>query len=234
MNNCTIKVHWLNKSRAFRVLWLLDHLNITYEIVPYERTPGFRAPESLKKIHPLGRSPILEVEYKDNGRKDIVAESGYIFQYVLEHFDKEGKLNNSDPQQAEKIKYYLHYAEGSLQPPLFFEFILGLAKNAKLMFPLSYLTNKVATGISEKYSKGEVKNQLDFIEGEIPKNDGYLVGGKLSAADILLSFPLDTALGRGYCDPNDYPAIANWLEKIKSEPSYEKSKSKAKELGSDY
>ncbi|CAH02599.1 bifunctional glutathione transferase/peroxidase [Kluyveromyces lactis] len=234
MSTNVIKVHWLNQSRAFRVLWLLDHLKLDYEIVPYKRNEQFRAPEELKKIHPLGRAPILEIDYKSSDRKDILAESGYIFQYILENFDKEGILNNADQQKAEKIKYYLHYAEGSLQPPLFIEFLLSKAKEAPVPFPFSYITKKFADKISEKYSRGEVKNQLDFIETEIEQNDGYLVGGKLSAADILLSFPLEMAFERQFARTEEYPNIAKWLETIKREESYSTSKDKAKANGASF
>lgn len=67
-----IRVHWLNESRAFRVLWLLDHLKLDYEIIPYKRDENFRAPKELKKIHPLGRSPILELEDKETGKKKFL------------------------------------------------------------------------------------------------------------------------------------------------------------------
>ncbi|CDH12252.1 probable Glutathione S-transferase 1 [Zygosaccharomyces bailii ISA1307] len=229
-----IRVHFLNESRAFRVLWLLDQLKIDYEIIPYKRNDEFRAPEDLKKIHPLGRSPLLEVEDRQTGKKKILAESGYIFQYVLQHFDKSGSLNNQDPDKAEEIQYYLHYVEGSLQPPLMIEFVLSMVKKAPIPFPFSYFAGKVSDKISEKYSKGEVKNQFDFIEGEISKNEGYLVGGQLSAADILMTFPLDIAFTRKFADPKKYPSIQKWLTTMKALDSYASSKKKAEAVGAKF
>ncbi|KAJ4128796.1 bifunctional glutathione transferase/peroxidase, partial [Fusarium falciforme] len=86
-------------------------------------------------------------------------------------------------------------------------------------FPISYLARKVADKISQAYSSGEVKNQFDFVEGEISKNNGYLVDGKLSGADILMSFPLQMAFERKFAAPEDYPAISKWLKTITSEES---------------
>lgn len=229
-----IRVHFLNESRAFRVLWLLDQLKLTYEIIPYKRNNEFRAPDDLKKIHPLGRSPLLEVEDRETGKKKIIAESGYIFQYVLQHFDLAGALNNADPDKAEEIQYFLHYVEGSLQPPLMIEFILSMTKKAPIPFPLSYFAGKVADKISEKYSRGEVKNQFDFIEGVISKNEGYLVGGKLSAADILISFPLEIAFARQFAKPEQYPNIQKWLKNMKALESYSTSKEKAEAHGAKF
>ncbi|KAM3163144.1 Gtt1p [Lachancea thermotolerans] len=229
-----IRVHWLNESRAFRVLWLLDHLKLDYEIIPYKRNDAHRAPEELKKIHPLGRSPLVEIEDKETGKKKILAESGFIFQYVLQHFDNSKLLSNDNSDMAENIQYYLHYVEGSLQPPLMIEFILSMAKSAPIPFPISYLTGKITDKISEKYSKGELKNQLDFVEGEISKNKGFLVDGKLSGADILMSFPLQMAFLRNFAKQEQYPNIKEWLERLTSLESYTTAKEKASSYGGKF
>ena len=55
-----ITVHHLNNSRSQRVLWLLEELELPYEIVKYERDPEtMLAPPALQKIHPLGKSPVI-------------------------------------------------------------------------------------------------------------------------------------------------------------------------------
>ena len=56
-----IKVHHLNNSRSQRVLWLLEELNEPYEVVRYQRDKlTMRAPDQLKRVHPLGKSPVIE------------------------------------------------------------------------------------------------------------------------------------------------------------------------------
>jgi hypothetical protein len=53
-----ITPHHLNNSRSQRILWLLEELELPYEIVIYQRDADTRlAPGSLKKVHPLGKSP---------------------------------------------------------------------------------------------------------------------------------------------------------------------------------
>lgn len=227
-----IRVHWLNQSRAFRVLWLLDHLKLEYEIIPYMRE-GLRAPESLKKVHPLGRSPLVEVEDRTTGKKKLLVESGYIFQYILEHFDPDHLLSNADSDMAEKIQYYLFYAEGSLQPPLFMEYVFQLAKENPGPFPISMLTRTIVDKISNTYSKQEAKNNLDYLEEEISKNGGYLVDGKLSGADILMSFPLRMAFERKFGTKESHPNISKWLQTIESTDSYAVTKEKVKKFGAD-
>jgi glutathione S-transferase len=57
----SIKLHHLNASRSQRLVWLLEELQLPHEIVHYTRdTQTNLAPASLLKIHPMGKSPLLE------------------------------------------------------------------------------------------------------------------------------------------------------------------------------
>jgi glutathione S-transferase len=76
-----IRVHHLNNSRSQRVLWLLEEIDTPYEVVPYERDKKtMLAPKELRRVHPLGKSPIIE----DNGR--IFAETGLIVEYLVQRY----------------------------------------------------------------------------------------------------------------------------------------------------
>ena len=109
----TIKVHHLNESRSQRILWMLEELALDYEIVPYARDAVTRlAPPELKKIHPLGKSPVIE----DNGR--VVAESGAILDYLARwHGGGRFCFAPDDPQWPDYL-HWMHYAEGSAMLPL--------------------------------------------------------------------------------------------------------------------
>jgi len=74
-----LTVHHLNNSRSQRILCALEELNLPYQIARYQRQPTMLAPPELKKIHPLGKSPVLE----DNGL--VLAESGAILEYLQEN-----------------------------------------------------------------------------------------------------------------------------------------------------
>src|SRR5690349_21489659 len=108
-----VTVHHLNNSRSQRVLWLLEELGVPYEIKRYQRDPKtMLAPSSLKKVHPLGKSPVIT-----DGDLTI-AESGAISEYLVERYGK-GKL--APPASApghRRYVYWMHYAEGSLMPLL--------------------------------------------------------------------------------------------------------------------
>ena len=83
-----LTVHHLNNSRSQRVLWLLEELDVAYEIVRYQRQPDMRAPKELRAIHPLGKSPVIT----DNG--NTVAESGAIVEYIVDAYG-EGQIGRA-------------------------------------------------------------------------------------------------------------------------------------------
>ncbi len=101
-----LTVHHLNQSRSQRVLWALEELQLPYQIVRYQREKTMLAPAALKKIHPLGKSPVLE----DNGY--VLAESGAILEYLQETWDSGGLLKPQGIDDKLQYRFWLHYAEG--------------------------------------------------------------------------------------------------------------------------
>src|SRR5919205_138408 len=108
-----IQVHHLNNSRSQRILWLLEELGVAYEIVRYERDKQtMLAPPELRKIHPLGKSPVI----KDEGR--VVAETGAIVEYLLERHGNGRFVPKLGTDEHLRYRYWLHFAEGSAMTPL--------------------------------------------------------------------------------------------------------------------
>lgn len=73
-----IKLHHLNASRSIRILWLLEEIGQPYELIKYQRDEKTHlAPASLKAMHPLGKSPVIELDGK------VIAESGAMMEILL-------------------------------------------------------------------------------------------------------------------------------------------------------
>ncbi len=86
-----IIVHHLNHSRSQRILWFLEELGVPYQVQRYERDPQtLLAPAALKKIHPLGKSPVIV-----DGDLTL-AESGAIIEYLQEAYDAQGMFMPTD------------------------------------------------------------------------------------------------------------------------------------------
>jgi len=91
---------------------------VPYEVVRYERDPAtMLAPPSLRKIHPLGKSPVVT----DDG--DTVAESGAVVEYLVERYGNGRLVPPRGSPERQRYTYWLHYAEGSAMPPLLLKLI---------------------------------------------------------------------------------------------------------------
>jgi glutathione S-transferase len=194
-----ITVHHLNNSRSQRVLWLLEELGVPYEIVKYERDPKtMLAPPALKRLHPLGKSPMIE----DDGR--ILVETGAIVEYLVAKGD--GRFAAPAHRDAAlRYRQFLHYAEGSLMPPLFVLLVLGRV-------PLFGRT-------AIKRFQPMVDVHLDYVESELSKRP-WFAGDAISGADVMMSFPLEAARSRAGLDASR-PATTAWLAKIHARPAYQ-------------
>ncbi|MEM9191494.1 MAG: glutathione S-transferase N-terminal domain-containing protein [Myxococcota bacterium] len=210
-----ITVHHLEKSRSHRVLWLLEELGLEYDLVEYKRHPRTsRAPAALRKIHPLGRSPVVVL--KDG---EALAESGAIIEEVLDRFG-EGRLRPEPRTEAHRrYRFWLHYAEGSLMPTLLVKLITSkMRTDAPLLAkPVSM---SVAALVDRAYTDPEIRNHLSFVEESL-RESRWLAGEEFSAADIQMSFPLFGAQPFGV---RGRPKIRAFLEEIESRPAFQRAR----------
>ena len=198
-----IKVHHLENSRSQRVLWLLEELELPYEVISYRRDPKtMLAPPELKRVHPLGKSPVIEDD-GPAGNHRVIAETGAIVEYLVEK--AEGRLGPPPNRDAVLLyRQYLHYAEGSMMPPLL----------AILVVNRLGLLGKPA----KKPLLAMFRQHLDFLEGELGSRP-WFAGEEFTAADVMMSFPLEASRQRAGLGPA-HPNILDWLERIHARPAY--------------
>lgn len=86
------------------------------------------APPELRAVHPLGKSPIIVDDETEAGASQTVAETSAIIEYIVEKAG--GRFGPPDDRQgALRYRYFLHYAEGSLMPPLLIKLLDTAAEN---------------------------------------------------------------------------------------------------------
>jgi glutathione S-transferase len=158
------------------------------------------APSELKRVHPLGKSPVIE----DHGKK--FAETGLVVEYLVESYGPD----LAPPRQSDlywRYKYWLHYAEGSLMPPLLLKLIIG--RLGLLGLP------------ARKFVDAQLKLHLDFLESELGASPWFL-GDRFSAADIIMSFPLEAANARAGLGETR-PKLFDFLQRIHARPAYQRA-----------
>lgn len=209
-----ILVHYLENSRAHRILWLLEELALPYEVNVYRRRPDMQAPPELKAIHPLGKSPVIE----DNGR--IVAESGAIIEYLVGNYGGDALRPAQGTDERLRYSYWLHYAEGSAMPLLVMKLIFSKLPG-QMPFFLRPVARLISNGVSAKLLDPQLATHIAFWESELSRGE-YFAGDAFSAADIAISFPVETAMSR-FSGAAEIPRLRHWLERIRSRGAYKRA-----------
>ncbi|MBL4684447.1 MAG: glutathione S-transferase N-terminal domain-containing protein [Nannocystaceae bacterium] len=206
-------VHHLEHSRSHRVLWLLEELGLEYELEVHRRHPTtMRAPPELRKIHPLGRAPIMVID------GEVLAESGAIIEHCVETFD-DGKLApKSGTADARRYRYWMHFAEGSMMAPLLVRLIFDKIKSAPLPFFIKPIASGIVKKVETNYTKPEIDNHLSFVESQLADRD-FFAGDAFSSADIQMSYPVQAALSRGRSEVSTKNLTA-WVARIRERPGY--------------
>jgi glutathione S-transferase len=195
-----ITVHHLNDSRSQRVLWLLEELDVPYEIVRYQRNAQTRlAPPELTAVHPLGKAPVIV----DNGQ--TVFESGAIVDYLIRHHGR-GRLRPDAPAEFEAYQQWLHYAEGSAMLPLMLKLYVARLGEA-------------GAALSPRI-ESELATHLGFVNQSLAGRE-WLVGNNLTGADIQMSFVGEAAGARG--SREKYPNLDAWVKRFQARPAYRRA-----------
>lgn len=198
-----ITVHHLNQSRSHRVLWALEELELPYELVKYDRDPKTSlAPPELRKIHPLGKSPVLV----DDGA--TYAESGAILEYLA---DKTGKFRPAAGTQAAiDCRYFLHYAEGSLMPFLLLKLIFGKIK-VGAPFLVRPITNTIVAKVSGDFIDPNLTRHIEFLGAHL-ESHAWFAGDDISIADFQMIYAIEGILSRAKHFTLS-PKLAEWAAK---------------------
>jgi len=196
-----IRIHHLDNSRSQRILWLMEELELPYEIVKHQRDPETNlAPPSLLAVHPLGKAPVMV-----DG--DItIAESGAIVDYVIRTYGLGRLLPEDSPTAMARYNEWLHYAEGSAMLPLMLHLYVGRLGEA-------------AAPLRPRIDS-EIDNHLAYLDGALEGRD-YFMGRELTGCDVQLSFVVEAANAFGRL--GERPNLRAFLARIKARPAYRKA-----------
>ncbi len=215
-----ITIHHLEASRSFRIIWLLEELELSYQIERHERHPETsRAQASLKAIHPLGKAPVLI----DNGFTLI--ESGAIIEYLLNRYDNRGLRPPICSEEYLRYSQWMHFAEGSLMPASLLTVVLNKMANVRVPFFARSIVKKVVNGTLESFVMADLNAKLDYLDTQL-SHTGWFCGSHFSAADIQMGYALQALYGRGLV-PDSLSNIKAFLEAIRLRPAYMRAKEKA-------
>ncbi|MEJ2603080.1 MAG: glutathione S-transferase [Gammaproteobacteria bacterium] len=211
-----ITVHHLEDSRSQRVLWLLEELGVDYTIKRYERDPRtMLAPDSLREVHPLGKSPVIE----DDGR--VIAESGAIVEYLVDRYGDGGMIPPPGSDDRLRYTYWLHYAEGTLMPLLVLSLVFDRLSQPPMPALLRPVGGLIGGGVRKSFIEPRISQNLAYIEEELGRSD-WFAGEQPSGADMQMIFPLEVAVARDG-SAGKYPRIGAYVKRVHARPAYRRA-----------
>jgi len=212
MKTSMIVVHHLNNSRSQRVLWLLEELGVPYEVKRYERdAKTMLAPPELRAVHPLGKSPVIT-----DGDKTI-AETGAIVEYLVGTYGGGRLVPREGTEERRRYTYWLHFAEGSAMPPLVMTLLFTEIpkRMPALLRPIGKMIGGTVIG---SFLKPNIDAQLSLINAELTRS-AWFAGDEFTAADVMMSFPLEAAVSRGGLGDN--LKVSDFVARIHARPAYQ-------------
>lgn len=210
----TLVVHHLEYSRSHRVLWLLEELGLPYAVKRYPRNAAWLAPRELRDVHPLGKSPVLTLDDR------VLAESGAIVETLVEENPASGLGIAAGEAGRSDYLYWLHYAEGSLMPLMVMTVVFRKIPQGKMPFFIRPIARMISRKTVAAFLQPQVTTHLTTLNDWLTDRE-WLAGGKLTAADIQMSFPLEAAASRYGLE--QYPALQGYLDRLRARPAYQRA-----------
>jgi glutathione S-transferase len=219
-----LTVHHLETSRSHRVLWLLEELGVPYELKIYKRDPRSRlAPPELKKIHPMGKSPVI------TDGDLVVAESGAILEYLVERYGDQGKGDVSNllappgTPEHRQLRFWMHFAEGSLMNWLVMKLVFRTIPTQPMPFFVRPIARQLCGQVQKKLIDPNLASAMTFIEGHLESHP-FFAGERLTLADFQMSFAVSALLSRAEAAP--CPRLKAYMARIEARPAYQRALAK--------
>ncbi len=219
-------VHHLETSRSHRVLWLLEELQVPYQLVVHQRNPKTRlAPDSLKQVHPLGKAPV--VVHGD----EVVAESGAILEYLAEVFSAQAPAHLSHlvpppgtPAHRQN-RFWMHYAEGSLMNWLLMKLVFATLPRQPMPFFARPIAKALCSAVQQRLIDPNLHTTLAFMEQHLAQH-AWFAGNDISLADFQMSFAVEAALVRHDPQAGSHPHLKAYLARLHARPAYQQALAK--------
>ncbi|WP_242095180.1 glutathione S-transferase family protein [Sphingomonas sp. CROZ-RG-20F-R02-07] len=196
-----LTLHHLAFSRSQRVLWLIEELGLSVELVRYDRTPEFRSPPELKKVHPLGKSPVIQ-----DGDLTL-AESATILRYLDGCYGANRFSPAPDTTEHAIHEEWLDFVESTAAGPL-------------LTVLLSERTGEQGAGDRARPMVGNVLSYIANGLGDKP----FLMGERPMLADMQMSYFL--AMARMAKALHTYPTLTAYLDRLEAQPGFQRAQAR--------
>lgn len=189
----TITLYMNPMSRGRIVRWMLEELDVPYEVKILEYGTTMKAPEYLA-INPMGKVPAIE----HNGT--VVTETAAICAYLADQFPE--KMLAPAPASPERGAYYrwLFFAAGAVEPAAFCKKQgLEITDERRSMSPF-----------------GTYSETFEVLRQAVSAHD-YVCGDTFTAADVYVASCIGFYMQFGLID--SHPDFEAYLSRMMSRPA---------------
>ena len=204
-NSHEITLYFYPNTRAIRAIWLLEELEIDYQLRLVDLVNDQQNSENYLMINPLAKVPAMAFD------SQVITETLAICLFLSDKFSQAGLAPSIEDKNRLDYYRWVAFASTSLEPAII----------EKIRDKKAEEQNLASIKMNALFSP--LEQVLAVLEKQLAENS-YFVANKFSTADLLIAALLIWAKKLQLTKP--YPNIESWITKITSRKAYQLALSK--------
>lgn len=199
-----ITIYHLGVSQSDRIVWLMEELDLPYQLEWFDRGADMLAPPEYKALHPVATAPVI----RDGDT--VLCESHAIIEYIIQRHGN-GRLGVDKNQQNYADYLYWMSFKSSLEAALMIQLQLASAS-----------ADDPSVQRALAFSKNRSDRLFNHLEQRLADHD-YLAGDKFTAADLINIFSLTSLPLFGGPSVDHLKNVSAYVARVTQRPAYIKA-----------
>lgn len=212
-----LTLYHLVQSRSQRILWLLEELNLDYDLKIYQTHLDENQQDELKQLNPFAQFPTLLISDNQHPSSIVLTETAAIADY-LSYATQQLEIHGLQTQQVIDFYFWKNFSETNFMPNLALKQIFSRIVQ-RTPFPVHYLAQFFKYAFDQGFLNKTLHRQVQMIEQQLAAQV-WIAGENFTIADILLWFPLQACFELD-ADFQQYSEIQRYLLQIQSRPAFQ-------------